>query len=118
MAVEDAMILAALFRAIKTAEEIKAVFHAYDSVRRSRFQQVIDSSRGTEEIVCGQPADPDTDELRAAPGSRSDVIGNLDLTGHEQDALNVLRELHGPCSEQLRWTVVGSTIHPECAISL
>ncbi|KAH8894536.1 FAD/NAD(P)-binding domain-containing protein [Thozetella sp. PMI_491] len=92
MAIEDAMVLAVLFRAIRSADEIEAVFRAYDSVRLPRCQQVIDSSRRMGQIACGQPIDVNPDELRAALGSQSKAIDDLDLVAHEQDALNMLNE--------------------------
>ncbi len=53
-ALEDAMILGELFANIQSPEDINAAFSAYDMMRRPRCQQVIDSSRGTGAICCGQ----------------------------------------------------------------
>ncbi len=44
------------------------------------------------DIVCGQPAEVDPDELKAALGAQSQAIEGLDLMKHEQDALNLLKE--------------------------
>jgi salicylate hydroxylase len=89
------VILGTLFGSIKSPREIDAVFKAYDALRRPRCQQVIDSSRGTGLIFCGQNDEVglDPDKLRGAMASRWAFIFGLDLAQYKQDALSKLREL-------------------------
>lgn len=91
------MILGALFGSVKSLDDIDAAFKAYDVVRRPRCQQVIDSSRGTGAICCGQNEEVglDLDELRVALATRWTFISNLDQTKHKQDALEKMKEFRG-----------------------
>ncbi|KAI0427085.1 salicylate hydroxylase [Xylaria sp. FL1042] len=54
LAIEDAMVLVALLAKVSSSKDIESTFRTYDEVRRSRCQQVIDSSRETGRILCGQ----------------------------------------------------------------
>jgi salicylate hydroxylase len=93
-AFEDAMILATLLGRVSSPRELDAAFKAYDAVRRPRGQQVVDSSRGTGEIICGQKEDVglDPDKLRGSLFSRWAFL-DIDPTTHKQDALNKLRQI-------------------------
>lgn len=65
-AFEDAMILGTLLSEIRLPSEVACAFQAYVTVRRDRCQRVIDSSRGTGLIFCGQnpEAGLDPDKVR------------------------------------------------------
>ncbi|KAI0408849.1 salicylate hydroxylase [Xylaria palmicola] len=54
LAIEDAMVLGALLAKVSSKEDFESAFQAYDKVRRPRCQQIIDSSRETGRILCGQ----------------------------------------------------------------
>ncbi|RYP35056.1 hypothetical protein DL767_003961 [Monosporascus sp. MG133] len=95
MAFEDAMVLKELLGNVTTSADIKAAFKAYDAVRRPRCQRVIDSSRETGLIFCGQHADAglDPEKLRALLAPRWDFIYGLDMSAHKQEALHKFREM-------------------------
>lgn len=94
-AFEDAAVLGALLESTTSAEGIEAAFKAYDIVRRPRCQRVIDSSRGTGEIACGQNKDIglDPDKLRNALATRWAFIFAMDLETHKQEALEKMRQI-------------------------
>ncbi|RYP66706.1 hypothetical protein DL771_007639 [Monosporascus sp. 5C6A] len=95
MAFEDAMILQELLGNITSLADIKVAFKAYDVIRRPRCQRVIDSSRETGLIFCGQHTDAglDPEKLRALLAPRWDFIFSLDMSAHKQDALHTLRDM-------------------------
>lgn len=96
-AFEDVTVLGALLGRATSAKGVEAAFRAYDAVRRPRCQQVIDSSRGTGQIMCGRGKDVglDPDGLRSALAARWDFIFALDLEAHKQEALEKIGELQG-----------------------
>ncbi|KAM7185745.1 hypothetical protein V8F20_011682 [Naviculisporaceae sp. PSN 640] len=88
-ALEDAMILGALFTEISSADQVNAVFRVFDTVRRQRCQRVIDSSRGTGSAFCGQGpelAALEPDGFRGRLKGRWDFIFELDFGRYIQDA--------------------------------
>ncbi|KAK5991301.1 6-methylsalicylic acid decarboxylase atA [Cladobotryum mycophilum] len=97
MAIEDAMVLAALLGDIRSSEEIDSAFKAFDAVRRSRCQQIIDSSRGTGLIMCGQDSEVglDPEKIREKLSHRWDFIVGLDHAAHKQEAVDKMREIQG-----------------------
>lgn len=97
MAIEDAMVLGALFGKVTSSKDIPAAFKAYDIVRRPRCQRIIDSSRETGLIFCGRHKDIglDPDKLRESIGSRWNFIFSLDMQAHKEEAINKLGELIG-----------------------
>jgi len=94
-AIEDVMILDALFGGIKEGTEIPAAFKAFDAVRRPRSQQVIESSAGTAKILCGKEPGVglDPDKIREATGPRWGFIFALDYKEHKTDALSRFAQL-------------------------
>ncbi|KAI1352182.1 salicylate hydroxylase [Xylaria sp. FL0043] len=92
LAIEDAMVLGALLAEISSSKDIESAFRAYDEVRRPRCQQVIDSSRETGRIFCGQSG-LQADKLRGLLAPRWDFIFGLDMEAHKQDALAKMREI-------------------------
>ncbi|KAI6083364.1 salicylate hydroxylase [Hypoxylon rubiginosum] len=86
VAVEDAMVLGALFANISSPKEITAAFKAYDMVRRPRCQKVVDTSRETGLLFCGEFG-LDVAELRAEISTRWSFILDLDMEAHRQEAM-------------------------------
>jgi salicylate hydroxylase len=94
-AIEDAMIMGALFSKVSSVQDIKAVFQAFDAVRRPRCQRIIDSSRETGQIMCGQIPEVglDAGNIRQALRNRWKVIHDLDLSSHSEQAVKEIRKL-------------------------
>ncbi|KAI2637704.1 salicylate hydroxylase [Hypomontagnella submonticulosa] len=98
LAIEDAAILSHLLANVRVnndKSELDAAFKAYDAVRRPRGQRVVDSSRGTGWILCGQDPDVGLDpaKLRESLPGRWSFIWGLDLAAHKQDALEAMRAI-------------------------
>ncbi|KAI0180074.1 salicylate hydroxylase [Hypoxylon sp. FL1284] len=85
VAIEDAMVLGALFAKISSPTEIPAAFQAYDTVRRPRCQRVVDTSRETGLLFCGEFG-LDIPKLRADITTRWNFILDLDMEAHQQEA--------------------------------
>ncbi|KAI8956907.1 salicylate hydroxylase [Daldinia sp. FL1419] len=98
LAIEDAMILGHLLSHTKSKDELDAAFKAYDVVRRPRGQRVIDSSRGTGQIFCGQSREIGLDpaKLRELVPGRWGFIMSLDIQQHKQDALEAMQGILKP----------------------
>ncbi|RWA04942.1 hypothetical protein EKO27_g10161 [Xylaria grammica] len=94
MAFEDAMIMQELFRSVHSPAQIEAAFKAYDALRRPRCQRVIDSSRETGMILCGQAKEAglDPDKLGLLLSTKWDFIAGLDMKDHKSDAVIKLNE--------------------------
>lgn len=93
LAVEDALILGNLLGKISKVSEIEAAFKAFDTVRRPRCQAVIDTSRATGQLLCGQNQDIGVDAMGMAAelDSLFGHIDALDIEAHNQAALDELR---------------------------
>ncbi|KAI0555864.1 salicylate hydroxylase [Xylaria curta] len=89
LAIEDAMVLAALLAHVHSANEIEAAFQAFSDVRQPRCQKVIDSSRETGIIFCGRhpAAGLDPERLNEALMTRWQHIHGLDHDTHKSEAL-------------------------------
>ncbi|KAI0805798.1 salicylate hydroxylase [Xylaria sp. FL0064] len=92
LAIEDAMVLGTLLAKVSSSQDIESAFRAYDEVRRPRCQQVIDSSRETGRILCGQSS-LQADNLRELLAPRWNFIFGLDMEAHKQDSLAKMREI-------------------------
>lgn len=94
-AFEDALILGTLLGDIKGPSEIAHAFQAYSAVRRARCQRVIDSSRGTGEIFCGQnpEAGLEPDKIMGLLAPRWGFIGGIDFDAYKKEALAKMKEL-------------------------
>ncbi|KAI0967861.1 salicylate hydroxylase [Xylaria arbuscula] len=90
LAIEDAMVLGALLAKVSSREDFEYAFQAYDTVRRPRCQRIIDSSRETGHILCGQSG-LQADELRGFLAPQWNFLFGLDMSGHKQDALDRMR---------------------------
>lgn len=93
------MVLGALLRKVKSADEIAAAFRAYDTVRRPRCQRVIDSSREMGRICCGAEVGLDPDDLRAAMAGKWEFLFGLDFGEYKARAVGLMREELGRGAE-------------------
>lgn len=95
MALEDAAVLKCLLAHVTSPDQIEAAFAAYSSVRMPRCQRIIDSSRGTGDILCGQDIDAGLGptRLRDALGPRWAHIYSFDLEEHKLEAVNKFKEV-------------------------
>lgn len=88
-AFEDALILGTLLGEVKHPSDIAQAFRAYSEVRRDRCQRVIDSSRGTGRIFCGQ--DPEAglepDKMMGLLAPRWGFISGIDFDAYRKEAL-------------------------------
>lgn len=93
MALEDAVVLGALFAQIHSRSQIADAFRAYDAVRRPRTQQIAASSRLTGRIMTGLVAEIGTDpeKLGAALKGRWEHIYGFGLGKHVDEAVSMLR---------------------------
>ncbi|KAI0549717.1 salicylate hydroxylase [Xylaria curta] len=89
MAIEDAMVLGKLLANVHSPRDIKAAFLAFSDVRMPRCQRIIDSSRQTGTIFCGQ--DPETrlrpEKLKEALMMRWGHIYGMNHEEHIAEAL-------------------------------
>ncbi|KAK2599766.1 hypothetical protein N8I77_011492 [Diaporthe amygdali] len=96
-AFEDALILGTLLGEVKRPSEISHAFQAYSAIRKDRCQRVIDSSRGTGLIFCGQ--DPEAglepDKIMGLLAPRWGKIGGIDFDTYKEEALAKMKELQG-----------------------
>jgi len=93
-AIEDAMVMGALLSEVSSVQDIKAAFQAFDAVRRPRCQRIIDSSRETGQIMCGQLPEValEAENIRQALRNRWKVIHDLDLGSHREQAVKEMRK--------------------------
>lgn len=88
------MILGTLLAETKDPSGIARAFQAYDAVRRDRTQRVIDSSRGTGLIFCGQSeAGLDPAKIMGLLAPRWGFIAGIDLVAYKEEALQKMKEL-------------------------
>lgn len=94
-AFEDALTLGTLLGVTKRPSEIVHAFQAYSAVRRERCQRVIDSSRGTGSIFCGQnpEAGLEPDKMMGLLAPRWGFIAGIDFSAYKEKALAKMREL-------------------------
>ncbi|KAI0813185.1 FAD/NAD(P)-binding domain-containing protein [Xylaria sp. FL0064] len=94
MAVEDALVLGTLLSKISSVNELEAVFKAFDMVRRPRCQAIIDTSRATGQLLCGQNPKIGVDATSMATelGRLFDHIDSLDIEAHKGLALEELKK--------------------------
>ncbi|KAI1379309.1 FAD/NAD(P)-binding domain-containing protein [Hypoxylon crocopeplum] len=95
MAIEDAMVLRALFANISSPKEIEGVFKAFDTVRRPRCERIIKSSRETGFIFCGKDEEIqlDVNKIREALAPRWECIDAINYESHEDGVVAILREM-------------------------
>ncbi|KAF2228799.1 FAD/NAD(P)-binding domain-containing protein [Viridothelium virens] len=93
MALEDAVVLGALFAQIHSRSQIAGAFRAYDAIRRPRTQHIAASSRLTGRIMTGlvEEIGTDPEKLHAALKDRWDYIYDFDLGKHVDEAVSMLQ---------------------------
>ncbi|KAI1432588.1 salicylate hydroxylase [Xylaria sp. CBS 124048] len=89
MAFEDVMILQEVLGRAREFDDIYSGLKAYDMLRRPRCQKVIDSSRETGMILCGQNKDAglDPERLGQLLATKWDFITGLDMGKHKEEAI-------------------------------
>lgn len=94
MSIEDTMILSTLLGSVKTPTEARKALDVYDKIRRPRTQRIVESSRGTGEIMTGRNPEfgLDLEKMRTGLLPRWDFILDLDMVGHRDEALEMLRK--------------------------
>lgn len=94
-AFEDALILGTLLGETKKSSDISYALQAYSAVRKDRCQRVIDSSRGTGQIFCGQnpEAGLEPDKIMGLLAPRWGFIGGIDFDAYKNEALAKMQEL-------------------------
>ncbi|KAI1171482.1 FAD/NAD(P)-binding domain-containing protein [Nemania sp. FL0916] len=97
IAVEDALVLGHLIQNVSSKEQLEPAFKAFDAVRRTRCQAIVDSSRETGLLLCGQneTVGVDAEGMSDALGPLFGHIDSLDLDTHTQLALDELRKHNG-----------------------
>ncbi|KAI9708183.1 MAG: hypothetical protein M1820_004137 [Bogoriella megaspora] len=92
IALEDAVVLGALFAQIRSADQIEGALKAYDAVRRPRAQPIAASSRLTGCIMTGLVEELGTDPIKMhdALKDRWNFIHDFDLGKHVADAIAML----------------------------
>lgn len=79
------MVLDALLASTHSPADIDSAFQAYDEVRRPRTRRIVESSRVTGLVMCGEDG-LDVGTLRAALGTRWEFIYGLGMGGHKGEA--------------------------------
>lgn len=93
MSIEDSLILSAVLGRAKSPGEARAALRAYDKVRRSRTQHIVESSRGTGAMLLGR-GEHSGIEMKSL-GSllpRWDFILDIDMLEHRNEALQKMQD--------------------------
>lgn len=92
MSIEDSLILSTLLGRAGDPAEAQVALRVYDQVRRPRTQHIVESSRGTGDIMVGKgEGDLDLAWLRQNVLSRWDFILDLDIEKHRDEALEMMK---------------------------
>ncbi|KAH7381500.1 hypothetical protein DE146DRAFT_749137 [Phaeosphaeria sp. MPI-PUGE-AT-0046c] len=94
-ALEDAVILGALFEQIRSPDEVEQALKVYDAVRLPRSQRIAESSRQTGRILSGIASDIGLDPVKMyeALVDRWGFIYDFDLDRHVEDAIISLQDV-------------------------
>ncbi|KAH8597903.1 salicylate hydroxylase [Bisporella sp. PMI_857] len=94
-AIEDAMILDALFGEVEDTQDLLTAFKVFDEVRRSRSQKIIHSSAHTGRIMCGREPGVglNPERVREALGPRWGIIMGVNMKEYRKGALTNFRDL-------------------------
>lgn len=91
MSIEDSLILSTLLGRATNTAEAEAALKVYDQVRRPRTQRIVESSRGTGEILNGKGVNGlDLGWLKQNLLPRWDFIINFDNENHRDEALKMM----------------------------
>jgi salicylate hydroxylase len=93
-ALEDAVILGALFEQIRSPDEVEQVLKTYDAIRRPRSQRIAESSRQTGRILTGIAEDIGLNPVKMhdALKDRWRFIHDFDLDGHIESSKASLKD--------------------------
>lgn len=96
MSVEDSFILSSLLGHAKTTMEAVNALKAYDEVRRPRTQRIVESSRGTGEIMTGRGGETKVpvEQVREKIVHRWDFIWDIELEKHRDEAITIMDRLN------------------------
>lgn len=96
MSVEDSFILSSLLGHAKSTKEAENALKAYDEVRRPRTQRIVDSSRGTGEILSGRGGETKMplDQVKEKLVHRWDFILGIELEKHRDEAVAIMDRLN------------------------
>ncbi|KAH3946298.1 hypothetical protein HBH53_132260 [Parastagonospora nodorum] len=91
-AIEDAVVLGALFAQIRSPGQVEQVLKTYDAVRRPRSKRIVESSRETGRILSGIADGVGLDPVKMydALVDRWGFIHDFDLDGHIESAISSL----------------------------
>lgn len=94
LAMEDAVVLAAVLAQVEKAAEVAAAFQGYSQTRMERTQRVIDSSKKTGRIMCLQDEarDKTPEEILQILMPRWDFIRDVDIGGECRDAVRAAEQ--------------------------
>lgn len=91
MSIEDSLILSTLLGRATSTAEAQVALKLYDQVRRPRTQRIVESSRGTGDILNGQGTRGlDLEWLKQNLLPRWDFIINFDNEKHRDEALKLM----------------------------
>lgn len=92
MSIEDSLILSSVLGRATNVSEALVGLRAYDEIRRPRTQRIVESSRGTGDILTGRgketKLDPVAIDEKLFP--RWDFIHEFDVAKHREDALELM----------------------------
>lgn len=96
MSVEDSFILSSLLGHAKTKKKAVNALKAYDEVRRPRTQRIVESSRGTGEIMTGRGGETKmhVDQVKEKLMHRWDFILGIELEKHRDEAIAIMDRLN------------------------
>lgn len=92
LAIEDAVILAAVLAKATTAKDIPAAFAVYDAVRRTRGNMLVHNSREAGALICNADKYTPT-ELKATLDGRWDYLRYFDLAAQRSEVVEKMDAL-------------------------
>lgn len=96
MSIEDSFLLSSLLSHAKSTQEAVNALKAYDEVQRPRTQRIIESSRGTGEIMTGRNGETEMPlgQIRGRLVDRWNFIHDIDLEKHRDEAIAIMERLN------------------------
>lgn len=94
LAMEDAVVLAAVLGQVESRADVAAAFQGYSQTRMKRAQRVIDSSRKTGRIMCLQDEarGKTPEEILEMMKPRWDFIRDIDIGAECRDAVRAAEQ--------------------------
>lgn len=95
MSIEDSFLLSSLLSHANSVTEAVNALKAYDEVRRPRTQRIVESSRGTGEIMTGRGGETKMplDQVREKLVHRWEFIFDVKLEKHRDEAMAIMDRL-------------------------